>query len=191
MGDGISGNYLQIIVQEVDRLEKILGDILSFSKPSAPQFRETDLNRLISETYAMMALELEQHQVQVVKQLGPGVPSMLLDRDQMERVLINLIKNAIEAMPGGGTLTATTALQGQWVRIETADTGQGIADEDIDRIFEPFFTSKATGSGLGLTLAAQIISSHGGSMDVFRHEPCGTAVIIHMPIPGSAGREPL
>jgi hypothetical protein len=191
MGDGISGNYLQIIVQEVDRLEKILGDILSFSKPSAPQFRATDLNRLISETYAMMALELEQHQVQVVKQFGPGVPSMLLDRDQMERVLINLIKNAIEAMPGGGTLTATTTLQGQWVRIETADTGQGIADEDIDRIFEPFFTSKATGSGLGLTLAAQIISSHGGSMDVFRHEPCGTAVIIHMPILRSAGREPL
>lgn len=189
MGEGISGNYLHIIVQEVDRLEKILGDLLSFSKPSAPCCRATDLNGLINEAYEVMAPELEQHQVQVVKQLDPGIPSILLDRDQVERVLINLIKNAIEAMPDGGTLIASTVLQGQWVRIETSDTGLGIADEDIDRIFEPFFTSKATGSGLGLTLAAQIIISHGGSMDVFRREPCGTLVIVHLPIQGPAERE--
>ena len=189
MGEGISGNYLQIIVQEVDRLEKILGDLLSFSKPASPQFKDNDINQIINDAYAVLAPELEQNQVRVVKQLDPGIPSMQLDRDQIERVLINLIKNAIEAMPDGGGLTARTAVQGQWVRIETADTGQGIADEDIDRIFEPFFTSKATGSGLGLTLAAQIISSHGGSMDVFRHEPCGTTVVIHLPILRSDGRE--
>ena len=191
MGEGISGNYLQIIVQEVDRLEKILGDLLSFSKPAAPRFRPNDINQIINEAYAVLALELEQHQVQVVKQLDSGISSMLLDRDQMERVMINLIKNAMEAMPDGGVITATTALEGQWLRIETADTGQGIADEDIDRIFEPFFTSKATGSGLGLTLAAQIISSHGGSMDVFRREPCGTTIIIHLPIQRSDERETL
>lgn len=191
MGEGISGNYLHIIVQEVDRLEKILGDLLSFSKPAAPRFRPNDINQIINEAYAVLAPELEQHQVQVVKQLDPGISPMLLDRDQMERVMINLIKNAMEAMPDGGAITATTALEGQWVRIETADTGQGIADEDIDRIFEPFFTSKATGSGLGLTLAAQIISSHGGSMNVFRHEPCGTTIIIHLPLLRSDERKTL
>jgi PAS domain S-box-containing protein len=182
MGEGISGNYLQIIVQEVDRLEKILGDILGFSKPSTPRFRAEDINRIINETYALMAPELERQQVQVVRQLASGIPPMMLDRDQVERVLINLIKNSLEAMPDGGILTATSTLQGQWVRIETSDTGQGIAEEDMDKIFEPFFTSKATGSGLGLTLAMQIISSHGGSMDVVRHEPCGTSVIIHLPV---------
>jgi hypothetical protein len=189
MGEGISGNYLQIIVQEVERLEKILGDILSFSKPSTPQFRPDDINRIINETYALMGPELERQQVQVVKQLSPGIPPILLDRDLVERVLINLIKNSLEAMPDGGILTATSSLQGQCVRIETSDTGQGIAEEDMDKIFEPFFTSKATGSGLGLTLAMQIISSHGGSMDVVRHAPCGTSVIIHLPVQAPAGQK--
>jgi len=187
MGEGISGNYLHIIVQEVERLEKILGDILSFSKPSAPQFRNDDINTIINETYALMGPELDRQQVQVIKQLAPGIPTMMLDRDQIERVLINLIKNSLEAMPDGGILTATSTLQGQWVRIETSDTGQGIAAENMDKIFEPFFTSKPTGSGLGLTLAVQIISSHGGSMDVVRHEPCGTSVIILLPVLTSPG----
>ncbi len=129
--------------------------------------------------------------MQVVKQLAPGIPPMMLDRDQVERVLINLIKNSLEAMPDGGILTATSTRQGQWVRIETSDTGEGIAEEDMDKIFEPFFTSKATGSGLGLTLAMQIISSHGGSMDVVRHEPCGTSVIIHLPVLTPAGQRTL
>jgi len=177
-----SYSYLQIIVHEVDRLEKILGDILSFSKPAAPRLIPVDLNQLIRETYAIMGPELEQHQIKVVKELDPLLPLVQLDRDQIERVLINLIKNAIEAMPEGGAITATTKLQGQQARIETADTGPGIAEEDIGKIFEPFYTSKATGSGLGLTLAAQIISSHGGFMDVVRHEPCGTAVVIRVPI---------
>jgi hypothetical protein len=190
MGEGISGNYLQIIVQEVERLEKILGDILSFSKPSAPQFRSDDINRIIDETYALMGPELERHQVQVAKHLSLGLPSMMLDRDQIERVLINLIKNSMEAMPDGGVLTATSSLEGPWVRIETSDTGLGIATEDMDKIFEPFFTSKPTGSGLGLTLAVQIINSHGGSMNVLRHEPCGTSVIIHLPVVTPAGQKP-
>jgi PAS domain S-box-containing protein len=187
MGEGMSGNYLQIIVQEVERLEKILADILSFSKPSTPRFRPDDINRIINETYTLMGPELERQQVQVVKQLSPGIPPLLLDRDLVERVLINLIKNSLEAMPDGGILTAASSLQGQWVRIETSDTGQGIAEENMDKIFEPFFTSKATGSGLGLTLAIQIISSHGGSMDVVRHDPCGTSVIIHLPVQAPAG----
>lgn len=176
-----STSYLQIIVQEVDRLENILSDILSFSRPAAPRLQPVDLNRLISETYAMMGPELEQNQIRVSTELDPRLTTLQLDRDQMERVLINLIKNAIEAMPEGGAITAATALEGEWVRIETTDTGPGIAEEDIDKIFEPFYTSKATGSGLGLTLASQIVSSHGGTMNVVRREPCGISIVIGLP----------
>lgn len=187
--DSASNSYLQIIVYEVDRLEKILSDILSFSKPAAPRLKPVDLNQLITETYAIMGPELEQHQITVARELDPLLPPVALDRDQVERVLINLIKNAIEAMPEGGAITTITQLEGQWARIETADTGPGIAEEDMAKIFEPFYTSKATGSGLGLTLAAQIISSHGGAMDVVRREPGGTAVIIRLPARGAEQQE--
>ncbi len=184
--DTTTNSYLQIIVHEVDRLEKILGDILSFSKPSAPQLREADLNQLIGETYAMMGPELEQHRIRVVKELDPRLQPVRIDRDQIERVLINLIKNAVEAMPEGGAITASTRLEGRQVLIETADTGPGIEEENLYKIFEPFYTSKATGSGLGLTLAAQIISSHGGTMEVFRREPSGISIVIILPLRGPA-----
>jgi signal transduction histidine kinase len=184
--DTTTNSYLQIIVHEVDRLEKILGDILSFSKPSAPQLRDADLNQLIGETYAMMAPELEQHRIRVARELDPRLPPVRIDRDQIERVLINLIKNAVEAMPEGGAITASTRLEGRQVRIETADTGPGIAEENLYKIFEPFYTSKATGSGLGLTLAAQIVSSHGGTMEVFRREPSGISIVIVLPLRGPA-----
>lgn len=182
-------SYLQIIVQEVDRLEHILSDILSFSRPAAPRLQAVDLNRLISDTYDMMGPELEQNQIRVTRELDLRLAPLQLDRDQMERVLINLIKNAIEAMSEGGAITAATVLEGDWVRIETTDTGPGIAEEDIDKIFEPFYTSKATGSGLGLTLATQIVSSHGGIMKVIRRKPCGISVVIRLPAVQGAAKQ--
>lgn len=176
--------YMNIIVQEVDRLEKILNDILGFAKPSLPRIVATDLNAIVHGAHEILTLELEKHAVSYREQFDHGLPMVHLDPDQIRRVILNLYKNAVEAMPEGGSLTVTTSIKNQWVTIETADTGTGIAEEDIDKIFDPFFTSKATGSGLGLTLAAQIISSHGGTMEVYKREPSGTIVTIQLPVNG-------
>lgn len=183
-GEELNKNYLQIIVQEIDRLEKILNDILSFTKPSLPRFRQADLNQVIHNAYEVLAPELEKSGITYTEHFSPALPRMQLDTDQIRRLYINLIKNAVEAMPEGGSLTITTALENNMVHVATADTGTGIPEEVMDKIFEPFFTSKATGSGLGLTLATQIVRSHGGTIEVGRKEPSGTIVTMHLPIYG-------
>jgi len=183
-GEKLNKNYLQIIVQEIDRLEKILNDILSFTKPSRPRFRPADLNQVIHSAYEVLAPELEKCGITYTEHFSSALPRMQLDTDQIQRLYINLIKNAIEAMPDGGSLTITTALENTMVIAATADTGTGIPEEAMDKIFEPFFTSKATGSGLGLTLATQIVRSHGGTLKVGRGEPAGTIVTMHLPVYG-------
>jgi signal transduction histidine kinase len=95
---------------------------------------------------------------------------------------MNLIRNAIQAMPDGGTITISTVHEGQWVIIETADTGVGISDDDMDKLFDAFFSSKSTGSGLGLTVSAQIINNHGGTIEVQKREPKGTIFKIKLPV---------
>ncbi len=183
-GEELNKNYLQIIVQEVDRLEKILNDILSFTRPSLPRFRPADLNQIIHSACEVLAPELEKCGITCTERFSPALPRMQLDSDQMRRLYINLIKNAVEAMPEGGALTITTTLDNDLVTVATADTGTGIPEEVMDKIFEPFFTSKATGSGLGLTLATQIVHSHGGTIEVRKGEPAGTIVTMQLPVRG-------
>ena len=108
---------------------------------------------------------------------------LFIDENQVRRVLINLIRNAIQAMPDGGTITiSTTNEEDQWVIIETADTGVGISDDDMDKLFDAFFSSKSTGSGLGLTVSAQIINNHGGTIEIQKREPKGTIFKIKLPV---------
>ncbi|MEI6125542.1 MAG: PAS domain S-box protein [Pseudomonadota bacterium] len=185
LGEDITHHYMQIIVQEVDRLEKILNDLLGFTKPPVARFKIADLNSIIQSAYEILALELEQHTITVVEKYDPALPQMLLDPDQIRRVLINIFKNAVEAMPEGGTITVITSHENhRWATVEIADTGTGIPAAAMDKIFEPFYTNKATGSGLGLTLAVQIINSHGGTLDVYRGKTAGTVVAIHLPVQG-------
>jgi two-component system sensor histidine kinase AtoS len=130
----------------------------------------------------VLDLELEKNNIFLEKNLGPDLPMLWLDENQIRRVVINLIKNAMQAMPDGGTISHSTICDNQWVRIEIADTGVGISDEDIDRLFDAFFTSKSTGSGLGLTVSAQIINNHGGTIEVQKRKPKGTTFIIKLPV---------
>jgi len=182
MGEEANRHYTQIIVQEVDRLEKILNDLLCFTKPAEPHFAPADINATAKSAFEILSLEGEQHNIAFVERYDVSIPRMYIDADQLRRVFINLYKNAIEAMPAGGTITVSTAMQDREVTVEIADTGMGITEEEMEKIFEPFFTNKATGSGLGLTLVSQIVSSHGGTMEVSRGEPAGTVVSLHLPL---------
>jgi len=178
----IDRRYIQIIVREIDRLEKILANVLCFASPANPRCKQVDLNSALQSTFEILSFEIEQNNIAVEQRLDDQLPRLWLDEDQIIRVFINVIKNSIEAMPDGGIISAATLREAQWARIEIGDTGAGISDEDIAKVFTPFYTSKSTGSGLGLTLSAQIIKNHGGSIEVQNRQPRGITFIIKFPM---------
>ncbi|KPJ55683.1 MAG: hypothetical protein AMJ42_06415 [Deltaproteobacteria bacterium DG_8] len=178
----VNKNYMKIIVEEIDRLENTLTEILYFTKPAVPKFDMVELNRVIKSTFEVLRSEIEKNNINVEEHLDPNLTILWLDENQIRRVLNNLIKNAMQAMPDGGTITVSTINEHQWVRVEIADTGVGVTDEDMDKLFDAFFTSKATGSGLGLTVSAQIINNHGGTIEFQKRKPKGTIAIIKLPL---------
>jgi signal transduction histidine kinase len=173
---------LKIIVEEIGHLENILTDILYFAKPAVPNCTSVNLNETVENILEILAVEIEEGNIRVEKHLDTNIPTLSLDQNQIRRVIINLIKNAIQAMPKGGTINVATVIENQWLHVEVADTGIGISDEDIDKLFDAFFSSKSTGSGLGLTVSAQIINNHGGTIEVKRREHQGASFIIRLPL---------
>ncbi len=177
-------NYLGIIVQEVDRMERILSDLLSFSKPPDIVKAPADINTVLRNTADIYRPEFEQHAIEYYENLGQDMPAIMIDAVLLQRVFDNLIKNALEAMQGGGLearLTVTSECDADTVSITINDTGPGIKPRDVDKIFDPFFTNKANGSGLGLTLAAQAVKAHGGTITCHAREPRGTSFVIMLP----------
>lgn len=180
-GEELNRNYLKIIIEEISNLENILTDILYFAKPALPKCTYVDINGIVRNILEVLAVEMEENAIRTEHYPDASLPVLCLDENQIRRVIINIIKNAIQAIPDGGTITVTTEQEDQWVKVEIADTGIGISDEDIDKLFDAFFSSKSTGSGLGLTVSAQIINNHGGTIEVMRRVPKGTIFIIKLP----------
>jgi len=181
-GPDTNKTYLQIIVQEIDRLEKILNDILSFTTPAPPKLSPADLHCVLHSVAELLAPEMEKSKVTYHEQFAQHLPLVQLDENQFRRMCLNLMKNALEAMPDGGKLTIQTACEDGTAVVTIADTGIGIPEPLKEKIFEPFVTSKATGSGLGLTLARQIITAHSGTLTITSNKPVGTVVTIRLPI---------
>ena len=144
---------LRIIVDEVKRLEDFLVEVGSYAKFSEPQKRPGDLNALIQETCQRLEPSLRESNIELVLQLDPDLPEIPFDPGHMRQVLLNIAKNGIEAMEAGGTLTITTGRQAGRIFVEISDTGSGIPPEVREKIFQPFFSSKAKGSGLGLAIS--------------------------------------
>ena len=181
----LNRNYLKIIVEEIGHLENILTDILYFAKPASPNCTSVNLNEIIENILEVLGMEIEESNIRVEKHLDSNLPALSLDENQVRRVIINLMRNAIQAMPEGGTINVSTVIENQWLHVEVSDTGIGISDEDIDKLFDAFFSSKSTGSGLGLTVSAQIINNHGGTIEVKKREPQGASFIIRLPMDGT------
>ncbi len=179
--------YLEIIVDEVRRLESILGEILNYARPVVPHFMESDLNEMIRQTMGMIRVEIDEEMIEMISNLAEELPKLWFDPDQMRQVLLNLLRNAVHAMPDGGELTVSTEIKSNIVTIEIRDTGVGISDEHISKIFTAFFTTKSTGSGLGLTICSQILHNHGGSIGVSSKEDEGSAFVISLPLRRKSG----
>ncbi|GHV74022.1 PAS domain-containing sensor histidine kinase [Spirochaetia bacterium] len=175
--------YINVINEEIDRLNRIVVDFLFAVRPMNIEFREGDINTLIEELAEFVRYELEESHIKCVLELDKGLPRLSFDERYMKQALLNLIKNAQAAMTGGGTLTIKTEVMDGQIAIQVRDTGAGISEANIAKIFEPYFTTKETGSGLGLTLVFKIVREHRGEIIVKSKEGEGTRFTITLPIP--------
>jgi len=176
--------YLEIAHREVERLITTVEQILNFSRPSAEQRERADINALLKETLALAGKQLQHARVTVRRQLAPELPLVEMVAGQIKQVFLNIILNALDAMPDGGELTVATG----WDRdrravwIAFTDNGVGIPAEDIPHIFEPFFTRKPGGTGLGLTISYGIIERHGGRIEVESQIGRGSTFTVFLPV---------
>jgi two-component system NtrC family sensor kinase len=182
---------LDIIAGQIERITHIVRSMLDSTRRPQPQLEAIDINALLARILDATQPTLVARNVELHTSMSEGLPLIDADADQLQQVFINLINNSLDAMPAGGKLTVTTARDHDAVVIELADSGEGIAEEQIDLIFEPMFTTKhGRGTGLGLTVVRQIISEHNGQVDVESEPGRETTFRIRLPIgdPGEDAR---
>jgi len=181
-GDPRQG-IIEKIVKQTFRASEIVNNLLNFSRTSATEVADLDVNRVVEETLSLVAHPLKTSQIQVVKQLGETLPAVRGSANKLQQVFLNLFLNARDAMPSGGMLEVRTAAHNGSVEIEVADTGAGIPRDHIHRIFDPFFTTKASGrgTGLGLSVSYGIIKEHAGKIDVRSTPGKGTSFHVEFP----------
>ncbi len=172
---------LEIIVEEVERLEKILANMLDYSKETKPALEELDLNLIVKKTLELMGERFKEKGVKLKTELSPQLPPVMVDGEQIQQVILNLVHNALEAMEEG-RLSIRTKVKEDFVSLEVEDTGRGIPKEDIDRLFTPFFSTKPKGSGLGLPVAEKIVVDHGGFIDVQSEVGVGSKFTVNLPL---------
>jgi two-component system sensor histidine kinase HydH len=178
--DERNSDFARRIVTETQRLEALVSDLLAYARSDRDSMAAVDLGEVISHAADLLRHEAETLHLKITSQC-PEALRIPGSRDGLGQVLLNLGKNAIQAMPGGGSLRITAAGSGNSVKIEVSDTGIGISREDVPRIFEPFFTTKAKGTGLGLALCRKIVEEHGGSIIV--HSAVGEGTVVSMTLP--------
>ena len=172
----------QIIIEEVNRLEKILANITDFGKPLKPAKDVFLVNELLENTCSLMGPYFKGSNIQLIRKFNTSVPPVVMDSTQMKQVFVNLMKNAVESMLYGGTLTLETTAEDEYVIVNVIDTGKGMSAETIQRVFEPFFTTKADGTGIGLAVSKKIVDEHGGSLIVKSSGQRGTTFSVYLPI---------
>ncbi|HZU99129.1 MAG TPA: ATP-binding protein [Planctomycetota bacterium] len=175
--------------RELERLARLVERFLDFARPTPPQLARVDLHALLDDALRLVEPKLSAT-IRVVQQRDPGLAEVSGDRDQLKQVVVNLLLNAVQAMPQGGTIRiATEPLRDSngavfAVRLLVSDTGVGIASENLDRIFDPFFTTKPDGTGLGLPISHAIVEKHGGRLAVESRVGLGTQFAVELPISG-------
>ncbi len=174
---------LKVIEEEIDRINEILDRFLRFAKPAPPLLEKTEVATIFEETLQLIRPRMEKQGVRVEKQFH-ALPMILMDREQMKQVALNLLLNAVQAMPSGGTLAikGQNSEDGQWITISIQDSGVGIPDEDINRLFDPFFSTREGGIGLGLSIAHRIIDQHQGKIEVESAPGKGTLFTLWLPV---------
>jgi two-component system NtrC family sensor kinase len=179
-----------LALKEVDRICGLINDLLNFARPSRPNIAEENLNEVVDGVARILESQAKDREVKIAREFVPDLPKVWIDREQLKQVFMNLILNAIQAMRDGGSLVIATRVSADGdgnatrpcVQVEVRDTGIGIPEENLERIFDPFFTNKDGGSGLGLSISHQIVQEHGGRILVRSKIKEGTSFFVNLPL---------
>ena len=185
--DGFQG----LALREVDRICGLVNDLLSFARPSPPKVVQENINVVVDGISRILETEGKEKNVEIIRYFTESLPTAWIDREQMKQVFMNLVLNAIQAMKNqGGVVSISTrpyskdqsGHPGQFVQVEIRDTGVGIPEENLDHIFDPFFTNKDEGNGLGLSISHQIVQEHKGYITVESKIGAGTSFFVNLPV---------
>jgi signal transduction histidine kinase/putative methionine-R-sulfoxide reductase with GAF domain len=174
---------LRVVEEEIHRINEIVDQFLRFARPAHPQLEKVDGISILEEILQLLRPQTERQLIVVEKEFQ-ALPMILMDREQMKQAMLNLLLNAIQAMPRGGqlTLSGQNSKDGQWIQFSVQDSGMGIPGEDLDKLFDPFFSTKEGGIGLGLSITHRIIDQHHGKIEVKSDPGHGTLFTICLPI---------
>lgn len=183
--EGLRGELqesLEIAREEIQRLDSIVQQFLGAIRPARLETRLENINAVVQESVAFLQPEIQDRDILVEQELRADLPLLEVDRNQLKQAIYNVIKNAFQAMKTSGLLRIRTDLHDHFVSITFSDSGGGISAENMSKIFEPYFTTKASGSGLGLLIVRRIVREHGGEIDLASHEGRGLTLTIRLPI---------
>jgi two-component system, NtrC family, sensor histidine kinase HydH len=174
--------FLDIIQKESRRLNRLLTSFLEFARPRQPDLQRVEVGEVLDSVILLVRHAGDTSPLELRKQIEPGLPMLECDPEQLKQVLLNLVTNASQAMPQGGTVLLEAHHSGTSINIDVHDQGGGIDQENPERIFDPFFTTKESGTGLGLSVAHQIVSQHAGTMTILRNTSHGVTVRVSLPL---------
>ena len=197
------GEYTGVMIREIDRLSRLVEQLLILGAPPTPTLVAVNIHKILHEALAVMESELSARNIAVRLQIDPSLPDVCGEEAQLTHVFLNLVKNALEAMPAGGSLTVITRMEtdfyirrrgaaagvtdeppgaGKFLRVELADSGPGFPATALEHVFEPFFTTKPRGSGLGLAICERIVAAHGGDIRAENARGGGAVVTVTLPV---------
>lgn len=178
---------VEMVMKQCTRLENLLNDFLRFARVRQLDLSPGDLNEQVGRVLDLYEAQAKESTVEIVRYLDPDLPTILLDEQSLQAALVNLVKNALEAMPTGGQLVARTRMTRSGVALDLIDTGCGMDDRTALQMFEAFYSTKAAGSGLGLPTARKIIEAHGARIGVQSELGRGTQFTLEFPMPARLG----
>jgi two-component system, NtrC family, sensor histidine kinase HydH len=174
--------FIQILLKETDRLNRIVQEFLEFAKSKQPDFQQADLNEALESVLTLTSQEARKAGITVRKQLDPAIGRRSLDAGMLKQAFLNLVLNALQAMPEGGELTVKSWIRNEMIEVMIRDTGSGISEENRKKLFSPFFTTRKQGTGLGLAITYRIIEKHRGTIDVVSEPGQGATFTVKIPI---------
>jgi signal transduction histidine kinase len=173
---------IDIIIEEVKHLEKILNNITDFAKPSKPEKIDVQICEIMENTCLLMENYFQEKHITLQKKYETGVPEAPVDPTQIKQVFLNILMNAVESMPDGGKLDVQIQYIDGSVKIYIVDAGKGMKQGVLQNIYDPFFTTKPSGTGVGLSVSLKIIEDHGGTIDAISEQGKGTTMLLTLPI---------
>ncbi|MDY6862387.1 MAG: ATP-binding protein, partial [Thermodesulfobacteriota bacterium] len=188
-------HFLNITTSEVERISTLINELLDFARPSRPQLNEEDINEIIEKMLLLLMNEAKEKSIRIEKKYASQLPKILIDKEQIKQVFLNTLLNSIQAIDRGGTIMVEISVlngEREFVQVKIKDTGKGISTENLERVFDPFFTTRHEGSGLGLSISHQIIEDHKGYIEVDSKVGEGSTFYINLPVnPSHQYRSPI